>query len=438
MFKRKIEEVLNSYYKDPGSNIPIVEGARQVGKSFIVRATAKSFFPYYAEIDLKSDYEGEALFSKVRTTKDFYLVLSSILGDSLHEFGDTIVFLDEIQFYPHLLTMLKDLKSERRYRFIASGSLLGIALKQAFIPMGSADRLKMFPMDFEEFCWANGVGSDVIDYLKACFHGLSPVNDAIHARMLSLFKDYLVSGGLPDAVTAYVLERNVAGVRKVQTQIMDYYRADCSKYDDEHRLKIRRIYDSLVSYMTNKVKRIQYRDIEDKDGARSSGYEDEFDYLLSSGVALGSKAVANPVFPLALSSSKNLIKLYYNDVGLLTNLLYRNNVMAVLNQDAGINLGSVYETAAMMELSAHGHDAFYFDSKKAGEVDFMINDYESLSVLPVEIKSGKDQNNFRAIPKLVKEDGNYKLPLGYVFGNQNILKRQDRLIIAPIYLLMFL
>ena len=138
------------------------------------------------------------------------------------------------------------------------------------------------------------------------------------------------------------------------------------------------------------------------------------------------------------SKSKNLIKAYFNDVGLLTDILYKNNVFAVLNKDSGINLGSVYETAAAMELIAHGHELYYFDSKKVGEVDFLINNYDSLSIVPIEIKSGNDQNNFRAIPKLVDPNGNYKLSYGYIFGNKNTVKKDGNLITLPIYMIMFL
>lgn len=147
---------------------------------------------------------------------------------------------------------------------------------------------------------------------------------------------------------------------------------------------------------------------------------------------------SNPQFPLNESLCKNLVKLYYNDVGILTNLLYKNNINAILNNDKGINLGSVYETVCAMELVAHGHDLFYFDSKKVEEVDFLINNYENLNILPIEIKSGNDQNNYRAIPKLVSLDGNYKLPVGYVFGNKNICEMKNNLLILLIYFRMVL
>ena len=436
MFYRKIEERINRYYADKNAKILVIDGARQIGKSFIIRETGKKFFKHFVEINLKDDSEGDKLFESVRTTEDFYLQVSALYGNNLGDVSDTMIFLDEIQVYPHLLTMLKPLKADARYRYICSGSLLGITLQHTFIPMGSMDEVKMFPMDFEEFLLANNVGKDVISYLRKCFVDQTPPSEGIHKTILGLFKRYLLSGGLPDSVKAFVEAKNVYTMRENQALTYKYYSDDAAKYDKEHSLKIRRIYDYLPSCMENKVKRIQFKKIEDAPKASMGRYQDEFDYLLSSGCVLGAKAISNPVFPLCESASKNLIKLYYNDVGLLTNLLYKNNIDAVLNKDSGVNLGSVYETACAMELSAHGHDLYYFDSKKVGEVDFLINDYENTSILPIEIKSGNDQNNFRAIPKLVKEP--YNLQKGYIFGNENGISSKSNLVTFPIYMIMFL
>lgn len=436
MFYRKIEERINRYYADKNAKILVIDGARQIGKSFIIRETGKKFFKHFVEINLKDDSEGDKLFESVRTTEDFYLQVSALYGNNLGDVSDTMIFLDEIQVYPHLLTMLKPLKADARYRYICSGSLLGITLQHTFIPMGSMDEVKMFPMDFEEFLLANNVGKDVISYLRKCFADQTPPSEGIHKTILGLFKRYLLSGGLPDSVKAFVEAKNVYTMRENQALTYKYYSDDAAKYDKEHSLKIRRIYDYLPSYMENKVKRIQFKKIEDAPKASMGRYQDEFDYLISSGCVLGAKAISNPVFPLCESASKNLIKLYYNDVGLLTNLLYKNNIDAVLNKDGGVNLGSVYETACAMELSAHGHDLYYFDSKKVGEVDFLINDYENTSILPIEIKSGNDQNNFRAIPKLVKEP--YNLQKGYIFGNENGISSKSNLVTFPIYMIMFL
>ena len=163
MLYRKIESLLNDYYSDQNAPIPIVDGARQIGKTFIVRHTASKHFLHYIEINLKDDYENQQLFAHVKSTHDFYLQLSALYGERLNDINDTIIFLDEIQTYPHLITLLKPLKQENRYRYIASGSLLGITLKHIFIPMGSIQEIHMYPLDFEEFLYANNVGKDVIN-----------------------------------------------------------------------------------------------------------------------------------------------------------------------------------------------------------------------------------------------------------------------------------
>lgn len=433
MFYRKIESKLKQYYANTEDNILIITGARQIGKSYIIRKTAKEFFKNYVEINLQDDFDGEKIFSSINNTRDFYLIISSIFGKKLGDINDTIIFLDEIQVYPHLISMLKSLKQDNKYRYIASDSLLGVTLKHHFIPIGSIQEVKMYPMDFEEFLLANDISDETISYLRDCYERKEMVSTSMHTIFLRKFKEYLLSGGLPQAVKEF-LNEDIYKMREIQSSIYQYYKDDASKYDGEHNLKIRMIYDFMPSYMESKVKRVKYNQIEGKK-ERFDKYQDEFNYLTNSGIALQVKAVSTPVFPLVESSSKNLIKLYYNDVGLLTNILYSKNINAILSKDSGVNLGSVYETACAQELAAHGNTLYYFDSKKVGEVDFLINDYDSLSILPIEIKSGNDQNNFRAIPKLIKEP--YNLKRGLVFGNENIVKEENNLIIYPIYMIMF-
>lgn len=433
MFYRKIESKLKQYYANTEDNILIITGARQIGKSYIIRKTAKEFFKNYVEINLQDDFDGEKIFSSINNTRDFYLIISSIFGKKLGDINDTIIFLDEIQVYPHLISMLKALKQDNKYRYIASGSLLGVTLKHHFIPIGSIQEVKMYPMDFEEFLLANDISDETISYLRDCYERKEMVSASMHTIFLRKFKEYLLSGGLPQAVKEF-LNEDIYKMREIQSSIYQYYKDDASKYDGEHNLKIRMIYDFMPSYMESKVKRVKYNQIEGKK-ERFDKYQDEFNYLTNSCIALQVKAVSTPVFPLVEFSSKNLIKLYYNDVGLLTNILYSKNINAILSKDSGVNLGSVYETVCAQELAAHGSTLYYFDSKKVGEVDFLINDYDSLSILPIEIKSGNDQNNFRAIPKLIKEP--YNLKRGLVFGNENIVKEENNLIIYPIYMIMF-
>ena len=436
-FYRKIETKLYSYYKDQDAKILIINGARQIGKSFIIRETARKAFNNYIEINLKDDFDGDGLFKSIKTADDFYLQISALYGAKLGNINDTIVFLDEIQVYPHLLSLLKALKQDNRYRYICSGSLLGLTMRHTFIPMGSVEEIQMYPMDFEEFLLAEGVGKEVIEYLRECYVDVKDVSENIHITMLRKFKEYLICGGLPDSVKAFVVDKNIARVRDNQKTTLSYYKDDASQYDEKYNLIVRRVYDSLPSYMSYKVKRIVFNNIENKKQKDYYEYQDEFDYLIYSGCTLPTKAVSNPSFPLDESKSKNLLKLYYNDVGILSGILYQNNTQAITQVDSGINLGSVYETAVAMELIAHEHNLYYFDSKKVGEVDFLINDYDGLSVVPIEVKSGKDQYNFRALPKLIDKDGNYKLKKGIVFGNKNITRKEDNLYIYPIYQVMF-
>lgn len=438
MFKRKIAQRIEKYIEENEEKILIIHGARQVGKSYIIRYVCKNMIKNFVEINLAADYEGDRLFERVKNIRDFYIQVSVLFGDKLGNKNNTMIFLDEIQVYPHLLSMLKQLKEDGRYRYIVSGSLLGITLRHSFIPMGAVIEEKMFPMDFEEYLWAAGVGEEVISYLRECYLSKKDVSESIHNQILRKFKEYLICGGLPDAVKAFLIDNNIQKTRDIHEITYNFYKDDASRYDSLNKLKINRIYTMLQSYMENKAKRLLLNKIENKNGMSYVDYQDEFDYLLSSGIALGVDAISEPKYPLSRSISKNLVKLYYNDVGILTYLLFRNDVRTILDNDSGVNLGSVYETVVATELSAHKHELYYFDNKKIGEVDFLLNDYQNASVLPIEVKSGRKGYNFRAIPKLVNPDYEYKLPLGYVLTNKNIIKIEDRLITIPIYMVMFL
>ena len=242
---------------------------------------------------------------------------------------------------------------------------------------------------------------------------------------------------MPDAVKAFVETKNVMKIKEIQKDIINFYAEDASKYDEKNKLVIKRIYEMIPSNIENKVKRIQFKKIENIDDVRYTKYTNEFEYLISSGIALDAKAVTEPKFPLIQSSSKNLIKLYMNDVGLLSYILYKNNINAILSDTSGVNLGAVYETVVAEELKAHQHELYYYDRKKLGEVNYLIDDYDSLNVLPLEIKSGKDYKNFRALPKIL-QDSNYKMTKGYVLSNNREIKTVDKITYYPIYFIMFL
>lgn len=415
----------------------LIDGARQVGKTYIIRHVGKKLFPNFIEINMLEDSVGERLFENAKTVDDFYLRVSAIKGELMGKAEDTLIFIDEIQAYPHLLTMLKFLRDDNRFTYIASGSLLGVTLAQTTsIPIGSIRKVRMFPLDFEEFLYANGMNEFAIAALRKKFEARESLDEAMHGKMMDSFKRYLLVGGLPAAVNAYLDTRNIQAVREIQREIHDYYAADASKYDAERKLKIRRIYDQIPSNLENKKKRVVAQRIEGKKGSTFANYEDEFEYLISAGIALNVQAISTPTFPLIESSGKNLLKLYLNDVGILTSILYGSNIRAILEDERSINLGSVYESVVASELIAHGYNLFYYDNRSKGEVDYLIDDYDSLSAVPIEVKSGKDYTVHSALNTFVKND-DYHVKKAFVLSNAREITMNGKITYLPIYDVMF-
>ncbi len=437
MLYRKIESLIESHLKSNSKKILLIDGARQVGKTYIIHYVGNKLFENLIEINMVEDSLGDRLFANTKTVENFYLQVSMLAGNKMKKKENTLIFIDEIQAYPHLLTLLKFLSQDDRFTYIASGSLLGVTLSQTTsIPMGSIRKVRMFPLDFEEFLYANGMNEIAISAMQKKFERLEALDEPMHNKMMDLFRKYLLVGGLPDAVNSYLAEKNILSVREIQSEIHDYYAADASKYDEEKKLKIRRIYDLIPSNMENKKKRVIAQSIENKKGKTFSDYEDEFEYLISAGIALNVQAISNPVFPLIESTGKNLLKLYLNDVGILTGILYGNNIRAVLDDERSINLGSVYESVVASELIAHGYKLFYYDNRNKGEVDYLIDDYDSLSAIPIEVKSGKDYTVHSALNTFVKND-DYHIKKAFVVSNERTVTTKGKITYIPIYYIMF-
>ena len=440
MLYRKIRSYIEEYLRSDEDKILLIEGARQVGKSYIINDVGTNLYANFIAINFIEDDEGEQIFKNVRTTEEFYLKLSMVAGSKLDKYENTLVFIDEIQHYSQFLTMLKFLRQERRYRFICSGSLLGIALKETVsVPVGSIIPKKMYQLDFEEFLIANDFGMDAIEHLRKSFEQLQPLSQEVHDRVLGLFKRYLLVGGMPDAVNEYLATHNIVKVREIQEAIRVLYGIDASRYEGEasKKLHIRRIYDMIPSQMENKKKRIVAKNILDRKGDRFSNYVEEFEYLINSGITIASHAISNPKYPLAESQQKNLLKLYMNDVGMLTSQLYHYNIQPILNDIASVNLGSVYESAIAQELKAHCDKLFYYDNKQKGEVDFLVDDSGTMSVLPIEVKSGKDYTVHSALDNLMAVP-DYHIISSIVLSNEREIKKKGNILYLPIYYVMFI
>ena len=400
MLQRKFTTELSRFLHEEPDKIMLVNGARQIGKSYLIRYVSQQQFAHYIEINLQADKEGARTFANVHSVQDFYVQLGIFAGNELGSREDTIIFLDEIQAYPHLLTMLKFLNQDARYRYIASGSQLGIALKMTpSTPMGSIAIKQMYPLDFEEFLWAMGANSESISAIRSQFEKHEMLNESLHEYVMRLFRLYLIVGGMPEAVNQFVQDQNITKVRAIQKDIIELYRVDASQYDEERKLKIRTIYDLIPSLLENKKKRVVYRDIEHIKGKRYENYEEEFDYLTASGVAMAVRAISNPHFPLKESEQKNLLKLYLNDVGLLTSLLYGMNANAILED---------------------------------------IDDYSNLSVLPIEVKSGKDYYVHSALDKFISNK-DYSVKDAIVLCNRREVKTdKNGVTYMPVYYSMFI
>ena len=440
MLYRKIGSYIEEHLKSDSDKILLLEGARQIGKSYIIREVSKRVYDNFVELNFVEDEDGKKLFKDIHSTEDFYITLSMVAGDKLDKYENTLVFLDEIQQYPQYLTMLKFFRQDKRYRFIASGSLLGLTLHSTTsIPIGSIIRKEMFQLDFEEFLIANSFGNDAITFIKNKFKNKESLPESQHNRLMDLFKRYLIVGGMPDAVNIYLETHNIVKVRELQNNIIKMYADDASKYESNNgkNLMIKRIYDMIPSQMENKKKRIVVKDIRNRAGDRFDKYYEEFEYLISSGITLDVHAISNPRFPLAESAHKNLLKLYLNDIGMLTSQLYDKNIKPILDDIKSINLGSVYESVVAQELKSHGNKLFYYDNRNKGEVDFILDDYNNLSILPIEVKSGRDYSIHSALNNMISTN-EYNVKHAFVLSNERVVKQKDNILYLPIYYVMFI
>lgn len=317
---------------------------------------------------------------------------------------------------------------------------MGLTLRSTnSIPVGSVIRKTMFQLDLEEWLMANGVGMDAIENYRNHYEQRVSLSEEQHEFLMNLTRKYLLVGGMPDVVNTYLQTHNIAKVREVQNALMQLYKDDAAQYEDDlgEKLMIGKIYDMIVSQMENKKKRIVARDIQDRKGDRFNNYGREFEYLEASGISLGVHAISSPCYPLSESMHKNLVKLYYNDVGLLTARLYKWNLAPILNTEKSVNLGAVYESVVAQQLKANGLNLFYYDNRQKGEVDFIIDDYSDGSVLPIEVKSGRDYAIHSALSAMVTNP-DYPVTHALVLSNNQEMKQVGKIEYLPIYCVMFI
>ncbi len=430
MLKRKIDDYIANYYRTY-RNALLITGARQIGKTFSIREFGKTF-KSFVEINFIENPEAANVFAGARNSSDILIRLSAMTDIPLIK-GETLIFFDEVQKCPDIVTAVKFLVDEGSYRYILSGSLLGVELKDLrSVPVGYMGVKEMFPLDLEEFVLAMGLSRDVIDYLHGKWVDKDPVDSVIHENLMYLFRLYLVIGGMPAAVSKFLENKNLQEVMTIQREIIRLYGKDISQYDPDNKLYIKEIFNLIPAELNAKNKRFILKEL--NRNAKFYKYEDSFIWLKNAGVALPVYNVEEPKTPLELARSRNLFKLFQNDVGLLAAQYADNIQLRIINGNSGINCGAVYENAVAQELVAHGFDTYYYNNKKRGELDFVL-EHEG-RVLPIEVKSGKDYVVHRALSNIM-DCGDYNLPGAVVFNNDE-LRKDGKILYAPIYMTMFI
>lgn len=430
MLTRTVERILIDHFKISKTAL-LIEGARQIGKTFSIRQFGKKF-KTYIEINFIEQPEAISLFKDLSNTKDLLARLSLFTKQKLIK-RDTLIFFDEVQICPEVITYIKFLVDEGSYNYILSGSLLGIEINDLrSVPVGYLTIKRMFPLTFREFALNLGLNSSILENLETSFKEKKPVDDFIHKKMMELFRVYLVVGGMPAAVNRYIETNNLNEVIDIQNQIVNLYKKDITQYDKNNKLAIAQIFELIAPQLNSQNKRFIIKDI--KSGVKFDRYENSFLWLKDAGFALPVYNVETPKIPLKLSKSRSLFKLFMSDVGLLASECSQGIQLKIISGDDKLNYGAIFENYIAQELTACEHDLYYYNNKKRGELDFLI-EYDG-EVLPIEVKSGKDYKVHRALSNIM-DCGEFNLNRALIFNNSN-LKVEGKLTYAPIYMAMFL
>lgn len=434
MLKRKALAKFENWLDLSPHKALLVKGARQVGKTYLVKAFASEHFENVVVFDMVDDAAARSSFASATSADDLFLRMSVAASAPIVE-GKTVIFIDEVQFCPKVVTYIKYLVQRDGYRFILSGSLLGVEIENIdSLPVGYVDQVEMYPMDFEEFCWANGLDQGVWPLALSYAKKEEELPDYLYDRLASLFHRYLMVGGMPDAVAAFTNSSNLDEVRRVHGNIHALYRYDITKYaPEELRLVIRDIYDLIPSELGSKNRRFKLSSITNV--KRFTQVTDHFLWLAKAGVALPVYGVSAPTSPLLLGERRNLFKLFYLDTGMLLSSYPKSVSQALLmgqaNDEPKVNLGAAYEGFVAQELKAHGFALRYFSSKKIGELDFVIEDAGG-RITAIEVKSGSSFTRHAALDNAMAMR-DYSIDSAIVFAETNV-HRDGRILYLPVFM----
>ena len=430
MLKRHIDSVLENHYETTSKAL-LLTGARQTGKTYAIRKYAKDHRLQLVEMNFVLQPETVDIPRGAGSVQELLLRISAYANHPL-EPGKTLIFFDEVQAYQDIMTWVKALVEDGRYRYALSGSLLGLELNVRSLPVGYMSEYQMYPLDFEEFIRNIGVTEEVLEAVRSAWEQHKPVDTYIHEKLMRLFNLYLIVGGMPAAVQQYVDTNDLQRVIQEQQAILAFYKKDIANYDPENKLYINDVFDLIPSELNAKNKRFILKRLNEH--IKFSRHENSFVWLRDADMALSVYNVEEPRVPLKLNELRNLFKLFQNDVGLLASQYVNGIQLQILQGNVCINNGAIYENAVAQELHAHGWKLYYFNSKKQGEVDFLLeNDSE---IIPLEVKSGKDYQRHVALKNILSNE-EYAINRAIVLCNENI-QEEGNILYAPVYMTMFL
>ena len=417
----------------------LIKGGRQVGKSYLVERFAEREYDSFIEINFVKQPELKKAFEGNKKPEDIYSRLSIYLPDMKLVPGNTLFFFDEIQVCGNARTAIKFLACDSRYDFISSGSLLGLEYGEdgdenvevpESIPVGYESKMIMYPMDFEEYLWAKGYKDEQILYIKSYFDKGEAVPKDINEKMESLFREYVVVGGMPEVVDAFVNSNDYNEAIRVQNKIISDYQDDISKHaKGDQKIKVRQCYDSIPKQLAKELKRFQYSFVETKQTSRK--YGGSVKWLIDSALVNACYNVREPSIPLMANEVEEQFKLYINDTGLLTQMYGRETKIAILNNSIRGNAkGAIYENVISELLVEKGYALHYYKPDDNHELEFLIE--KGGEVIPIEVKAGNSAsislNNF------IKD---YSPSIAYKLINGNVGISDNKKTI-PHYMVMFI
>lgn len=434
MLNRKIDSEIEKHFASTKKAM-FLTGARQVGKTYAIRKYARQHDLRLVEMNFLLQPEAISAIKGAGDVKELKLRISAYAREELVP-GKTLIFFDEVQEYSDIMTWVKGLVDDGEYLYALSGSLLGVEMKDIrSVPVGYMSEYQMYPLDFEEFVTAAGLPGNVLDSLRECWKERTPVDEFVHRKMMQLFRLYLIVGGMPAAVQAYVSTNNIQNVVKEQKDILRLYKMDIARYDRDERKKlyINEVFDIIPSELNAKNKRFILKRLNEH--MTFSRHENDFIWLKDADMALPTYNVEEPTAPLKLNEQRNLFKLFQNDVGLLSCQYSSGGIqLKILKGEVNINYGAVFENAVAQELHAHDWNLYYFNSKKQGEIDFLLE--TDNEIIPVEVKSGKDYERHNALSR-VMSNPDYGIKKAYVLCNDN-LHTAGNVEYIPVYMTMFI